>query len=72
MTCGKCDSPAVGEFSVQQKQRERLLALAAQVAVESDPVKFHALLLKLDKMLNKTMAPRQGNGKQSADQPSVH
>jgi len=57
---------------VQQKQRERLVALAAQVAVESDPVKFHALLLKLNKMLNKTMAPRQGNGKQSADQPSVH
>jgi len=72
MICGKCDSPAVGEFSVQQKQRERLVALAAQVAVESDPVKFHALLLKLNKMLNKTMAPRQGNGKQSADQPSVH
>ena len=72
MICGKCDSPAVGEFSVQQKQRERLVALAAQVAVESEPVKFHALLLKLNKMLNKTMAPRQGNGKQSADQPSVH
>jgi hypothetical protein len=60
------------ELSVQAKQRERLVALAAQVAVESDLVKFHALLLKLNKMLNKTMAPRQGNGKQPADQPSVH
>ena len=56
---------------MQEKQRERLLALAAQVAVESDPVKFHALLLKLNKMLSKTIAPRHGNGKQSADQPSV-
>jgi hypothetical protein len=72
MICGKCDSPAVGELSVQQKQRERLVALAAQVAVESDAVKFQVLLLKLSKMLNKTMAPRQGNGKQPADQPSVN
>ena len=71
MICGKCDSPAVGELSVQENQRERLLVLAAQVAVESDPVKFHALLLKLNKMLSKTIAPRQGNGKQPADQPSV-
>jgi hypothetical protein len=30
-----------------------LAALAAQVAAENDPVKFHALVLELNAMLNK-------------------
>lgn len=66
---------------MQGEQRERLLALAAQVAVENDPQKFHALLLQLnqmlrqDKMLRKDQtqskentAPSRGD-RQASDPP---
>ena len=35
----------------QQEERERLAALAAQAAVENDPIKFRALVLELNQML---------------------
>ena len=52
-----------GEQPEQRAQRERLMALAAQVAVESDPEKFHALILELAKVLNEAVIPMRGNGK---------
>jgi hypothetical protein len=55
---------------VQGEQRERLMALAAQVAVESDPGKFNALVLELDKVLKRKGHPRRGNGKTSPQSPA--
>jgi hypothetical protein len=55
---------------VQGEQRERLMALAAQVAVESDPGKFNALVLELDKVLKRKGHPRRGNGKTSPQPPA--
>ena len=36
---------------MQGEQRERLVALAARVAAENDPVRFHALILELNQLL---------------------
>ncbi len=36
---------------MQREQRERLVALAARVAAESDPVRFQALILELNQLL---------------------
>jgi hypothetical protein len=47
----------------QPKQKERLMALAKQVAVESDPGKFHALILELHQVLNETVIPVPASGK---------
>ncbi|MGA8342734.1 MAG: hypothetical protein ABR881_17040 [Candidatus Sulfotelmatobacter sp.] len=55
---------------MQGEQRERLIALAAQVAVESDPVKFHVLVLELNKMLNEKNLPIPGNGKTLPEPPN--
>jgi hypothetical protein len=41
------------------------MALAAQTAAESDPKKFHALLLELDKVLSEKVLPVRSNGKTS-------
>jgi len=57
-----------GKRPEQRAQKERLVALAAQVAVESDPGKFHALILELNKLLNGEVVPIRGNGK-TAPQP---
>jgi hypothetical protein len=50
---------------VQGKQRERLVSLAARAAVESDPKKFHDLLLELNQLLSETerVRPIRGDGK---------
>jgi hypothetical protein len=55
---------------VQGEQRKRLMALAAQVAAESDPGKFHALVLELDKVLKRKGHPRRGQGKTSPQPPA--
>jgi hypothetical protein len=47
----------------QPKQKERLMALAKQVAVESNPGKFHALILELHHVLNETVIPVPASGK---------
>ena len=39
---------------MQAEQRERLVALAARVASEIDPAKFHALLLELGQLLEES------------------
>ena len=39
---------------MQAEQRERLVALAARVASETDPAKFHALLLELGQLLEES------------------
>jgi hypothetical protein len=36
---------------MRNEQRERLVALAARAAGESDPVRFRALILELDQLL---------------------
>jgi hypothetical protein len=36
---------------VQGEKRERLMKLAAQVAAEQDPKKFHALIVELNELL---------------------
>jgi hypothetical protein len=41
------------------------MALVAQVAGESDPIKFHALLLELDQLLSEKVLPIRGDGKTS-------
>jgi hypothetical protein len=46
---------------MQPKQRERLVALAAQVAVERDPAKFRILIIDLRRMLDEKPAPKDGN-----------
>jgi hypothetical protein len=66
----------MGGSPLPEQKRERLVALAAQIAAENDPVKFHALVLELNQMLNKkkkkmantTQAPVQKV--QKKDQPS--
>jgi hypothetical protein len=63
MICVKSDPLALGGPSVEGEQRDRLMALVTQVAVESDPAKFHALLLELDRLLNEKNLPVRGNGK---------
>ncbi len=55
---------------MQGEQRERLMALAAQVAVENDPQKFHALLLELDQVLSEKVPALRGNGKTLPPRPS--
>jgi hypothetical protein len=42
---------------VRGEQRERLVGLAAQAAVENDPQEFHALLLELYKVLSEQLPP---------------
>ena len=42
---------------MQGEQRERLMALAAQVAAENDPAKFHSLLLELNHLLEQQALP---------------
>jgi hypothetical protein len=46
------------------------MALAAQIAVESDPEKFHALILELAKVLNEAVIPMRGNGKTRPQPPA--
>jgi hypothetical protein len=62
---------ALGGPSVQGQQRDRLRTLAAQVAAESDPKKFQALLLELNRLLTDQDRPAPGNGKTSP-QPPTH
>ena len=42
---------------MQSEQRERLVALAARVAAENDPVRFHALILELNQLLKGKSQP---------------
>lgn len=55
---------------MQGEQRERLMALAAQVAVENDRKKFHALLVELDRLLRETVHPIRVTGKNPPQSPS--
>jgi hypothetical protein len=43
---------------LQGEQRKRVVALAEQVAVERDPVKFHILLLELNEIINERTSAR--------------
>jgi len=47
---------------MQSEQRARLVALATRVAAERDPVRFHALVLELNQLLerDKQSAPVEG------------
>lgn len=54
---------------MQSEQRERLVALAARVAAESDPIRFYALLLELNELLtgsNKSIEGIEEAGRASA------
>jgi len=55
---------------VQPEQRERLVQLAAKVAVENDPVKFHALLTELSHLLSTQPPPPRANGKTLTEPPA--
>jgi len=55
---------------VQGEQRKRVAALAAQVAAERDPVKFHVLLLELDEILNKRTPADPGDKKSRTNPPT--
>lgn len=48
---------------MQAEQRQRLVALAAQVASETDAARFHALLRELNQLLEGNKHPPANNGK---------
>lgn len=56
---------------MQGEQRERLMALAAKVAAENDPTKFHALLLELNQLLEQQALPSPASQKPRPG-PPVH
>lgn len=55
---------------MQEERRERLIALAAQVAAETDPAKFHRLILELNDLLDEKIVPIRGTGKTSLQSPA--
>ena len=55
---------------MQGEQRERVAALAAQVAAERDPVKFHVLLLELNEILNERTLADPGDKKSRTNPPT--
>jgi len=52
------------------EQRERAVALAAKVATERDPVKFHVLLLELNKILNERCFASRRDKKSRTNAPT--
>jgi len=55
---------------VQGERRKRVAALAAQVAAERDPVKFHVLLLELNEILNERTLADRGDKKSRTNPPT--
>jgi hypothetical protein len=55
---------------VQGEQQDRLKKLAAQVAAESDPKKFQALLHELNRLLTDNNFLSPTNGKSSLPPPT--
>jgi hypothetical protein len=55
---------------LEGEQRELAAALAAQVAVEREPVKFHALLLELNEILNERNLADPGDKKSRTNPPT--
>lgn len=45
------------------------MTLAAQVAAENDPQKFHTLILQLHRMLDENIIPIRGTGKTLSQPP---
>lgn len=54
---------AFWEALLQGEHRERLVALAAQVVAENDPIRLRALLFELNDVLEESKAAERGNGK---------
>ena len=51
---------------MQGEKRERLMKLAAQVAAEQDPKKFHALIVELNELLQEKEHRLQTQGNPAA------
>ncbi|HEX4783346.1 MAG TPA: hypothetical protein VH350_03330 [Candidatus Sulfotelmatobacter sp.] len=47
---------------MQSELRARLAALAARVAAEKDPIRFHALVLELNQLLERNDEPTRIKG----------
>lgn len=57
---------------MQAEQRERLVALAAQVASEAEPARFHGLVLQLNQLLEEISHIRGDNGKNVPIRPQLN